>query len=422
MQRTLATRSRLMVLALVLVTPLGSGCGSGERSASGSITRSDSSGVSLLVLEGQVDSLPRIGPTDTLTLRGAPEDLFARNPQVAFPLRDGRTLLSDGSLLAVFDTNGVFDRVAIPEGRGPGEIAALAGFWQTADDSLWLVDIGTRRLSRFDPTLAYARSIQYPSGGSLGGVALWHEMGRDTVAAMGFSSDASTSSPGRRITSIRAGYWVLGPDSAVLGEERPFGENVTLPPGAWVEPSISAPFQRSAVFKPLGRCSVFGFSDRWELRVEEPAPVGKLRLVATVRAPANAPPSIGPDEREAYIDGSTRGFRNPDLRAQLQRAIREHAPFPSTEPHFGRVLTSRDGAIWVQRYRGPGTAREDVWTVVDAGGARAWQVRVPPRSRLLAVDSARAFVATADDDDVETQHWWRFRELADVSLPAACRP
>jgi hypothetical protein len=86
------------------------------------------------------------------------------------------------------------------------------------------------------------------------------------------------------------------------------------------------------------------------------------------------------------------------------------------------VQVSRDGALWVQAFRGPTTDEADHWTVVDLHSLRAWRLEVPAGSRVLGVDSARVLVGTKDDDDVETQSWWSLPELAGIQPPAVCAP
>lgn len=110
----------------------------------------------------------------------------------------------------------------------------------------------------------------------------------------------------------------------------------------------------------------------------------------------------------------------PAGRQQAERIYRTQMIYPDSTAHFSRVQVSRDGALWVQAFRGPTTDEVDHWTVVDLHAFRTWRLELPAGSRVLGVDSARVLVGTKDEDDVETQAWWSLPELAGIRPPAAC--
>jgi len=410
---------RDFVLGLIVFTVLA--CGESRSATESRVTRSAGAGADTVFLNGPLGSLPELAVADTITFTGAPEDLFASNPQVAFPLRDGRTILSDGREFAVFGADGGLQGRFTRQGQGPGEIAYLSAYWQDDTDSVWTVDPGTRRVSVFAPDLSFARSFQIPNWGDESGISLWAGLGRDTLAALRFEFAPLSLPPGRATTMIDIGTWVVGADSVVLPLRRASGEVEALAPGILPEPIVSTPFGGSQSWRPVGRCMVYGFSSEWALTLDAPGPDGALRTIGRVVAPDLKPVPVDAERRKAYIEGFTRQIRNDAFRAAYDKALREHITFAPNIPFFGRVLTSRDGAIWIQDYRGTGTSRADAWTVVDLSKLRAWRLSVPPRSRLLAVDSARAFIASADEDDVETHRWWVLPELAGITPPAACR-
>jgi hypothetical protein len=397
-------------------------CGESQSTADSRVTRVAGAGVDTVVLHGALSSLPALQVSDTITLTGAAEDLFASNPQVVFPLRDGRTILSEGREFAVFGADGGLQGRFTRQGQGPGELAYLSTLWQDETDSVWTVDPGTRRVSVFAPDLSFARSFQIPNWGDQSGISLWAGLGRDTLAALRFEFAPVSLPPGRATTMIDIGTWVVGADSVVLPLRRASGEVEALAPGILPEPIVSTPFGGSQSWRPVGRCMVYGFSSEWALTLDAPGPDGALRTIGRVVAPDVQPIPVDAERREAYIEGITRQIRNEAFRTAYDKALREHVTFAPNIPFFGRILTARDGAIWIQDYRGTGTGRPDAWTVLDAANLRAWRLHIPPRSRLLAVDSARAFIASADADDVETHHWWILPELAGITPPAECRP
>lgn len=411
---------RASALLLICTTLLA--CGESQSATESRVTRIAGAGVDTVVLHGPLQSLPELVVADTLTLTGAAEDLFASNPQTVFPLRDGRTILSDGQEYAIFGADGRLGGRFARSGQGPGEIAFLTAIWQDNTDSVWTVDPGTRRVSVFAPDLTFARSFQIPNWGDESGITLWAGLGRDTVAAMRFEYASLSMPPGRFTSMMDLGSWVVGTDSVILPIRRAASEGQALQPGILPEPFASTPFGGSQSWRPVGRCMVYGFSSEWALTLDAPGPDGALRTVGRVVAPDVKPVPVDAERREAYIEGITRQIRNDAFRTAYDKALREHITFAPNIPFFGRVLTSRDGAVWIQDYRGTGTSRPDAWTVVDLSNLRAWRLSVPPRSRLLAVDSARAFIASADEDDVETQHWWILPALAGITPPAECRP
>jgi hypothetical protein len=409
--------SALIPLAVALLA-----CGEADSKSESRVTRTTGTAVDTVVLHGPLQSLPELVAADTLTLTGAAEDLFASNPQAVFPLRDGRTILTEGREYAVFGADGQLAGRFTRQGQGPGELAYLSALWQDDADSIWTVDPGTRRVSVFAPDLSFARSFQIPNWGDESGISLWAGLGRDTLAALRFEYAPFSMPPGRATTMLDIGTWVVGADSVNLPLRRASGEVEALAPGILPEPIVSTPFGGSQSWRPVGRCMVYGFSSEWALTLDAPGPDGALRTVGRVVAPDVKPVPVDAERKEAYIEGITRQIRNDAFRTAYDKALREHITFAPNIPVFGRILTARDGAIWIQDYRGTGTGRPDAWTVLDAANLRAWRLNVLARSRLLAVDSARAFIATANEDDVETHHWWILPELAGITPPAECRP
>ena len=388
------------------------------------LSHADSAGIFVVTLHDSLAAYPAVAATGSQRLRGAPVDLFrAGNPQMAVPLRDGRTLLSDGEIVAVFDSTGAYAGIAMPKGRGPGEVAALANIWQTVDDSLWIADYATRRLSRVSPALRYLRGIDYPRSDETGVLAVVGLLNGDTTAIVEFSPDPA-GPPGLLEVRYRLGIWPMGGRPA-LGAPRKarelqrFADGV-LPPGV---PGLDTPYDRAAQWVAYGRCMLYGFPDRWELRIESADSSGRFADVALLRAPNDVPPEIGRERKERFIRQAASRLpeRGPVTRAQLGRVMREHLIFPTRVPSFGRVMVSDDGAIWVQRFRESAEREPDRWTIVDARGMRSWRFELPSGSQVLAVRPQGVLVATRDADDVESQVWLRLPGLADVKLLPTCR-
>lgn len=414
------TRCAFLLLATLAVTA----CAESAVVISASVVRSDSAGLSIVTLEDRLSSYAEIAATDTVVLKGAPEDLFANNPQMMIPLRDGRTLVSDGNLVASFDSAGAFVSVAMPQGRGPGEVASVDALWQSPDDSLWVADVSAGRLSRLAPDLRFARSTPYPRFTDQTGLSVWTGLSGDTLAVAEFGVDENTRAPGLFPINYRLGTLIIGSETPSLGEPRQFGVSERLPDGVLPRGySIGQPFAPNAQWRAYGRCMVYGYPERWELRIEAPDSSGAFTTVAYVRAPRDSGVAVAAQRKEQYIvETMARMPQNSEFpRAQFERALREHVSFPARLPNFGRVLTSADGAIWVQRFRESAQREPDQWTIVDVHGTRAWRLRLPIGSRLLAVRPQGALVTTRDADDIETQAWWVLPQLDGLRPIPKCR-
>jgi hypothetical protein len=406
----------LTLTALVLAA-----CGGSDAEGGGSIAAADSSGVRVVTVNGDPRALPSLRVADTITLGGAAEDFFNGNPQMAFVLGDGRLILSDGRSRGVFGTDGAFAGTFTQFGQGPGELGVLSNIWQALGDSIWTFDGSNRRLSLFTPSLEFARSVQQPMGATQRGYSLWAGLNGDTTAVIEFAPNDQSQTAGKRTSSVRLGLWTIGSDTPVLGDDRPFSEFFMM---GGVESGVmmmSAPMGGSAQWRPLGRCMVYGFSTRWEFNIQAPDESLRLKDVALLRAPGDPADPVTPELRERFIVGMLAAYGSPQSQAQVEPIYRNQMTYPDSTPHFSRVFGSRDGALWVQRYRGPTTDAPDHWTVLDLATPRAWRLEVPAGSRLLAVDAGRALIATKDADELESHHWWILPDLSGIQPPAACR-
>ena len=179
---------RRTIAVPILLAALVGACGGRDGGGGGSVVAADSAGVRVVTIAGDPRQLDALVVADTLTLTGTPDDFFGGNPQVAHPLRDGRLLLSDGRSVAVFGADGAFGGQFARSGQGPGEFAFVGALWQTAGDSIWVFDPSNRRLSRFTPSLSFARSEQQPVDAGPGGFNVWAGLTGDTVGVLAFAA------------------------------------------------------------------------------------------------------------------------------------------------------------------------------------------------------------------------------------------
>lgn len=412
----------LMHITLSCSALLATACADGSTVDSGSIISSDSAGVQLFTIAGNPRELPVLRVESQLTLTGAAEDFFNGNPGTGYPLRDGRTLLTDGVTVGVFGSDGAYLGPFSRRGQGPGEIQRIGQLWQDASDSIWLFDAVNRRVSRYSPSLEYQRGEPLAQGTQTGrGFDVWATGVGDTAGVVETVFNPAANAEGLHTREARFGLWVIGQPSAVLDEARAYSEFQVMPEGGGMV-LISSPFSRTGRWVALGRCYLYGFADRWRFTLQAAGDSLRLRDVAILRAPKNRVDDLTPALRDSLLAPLINAAPTPELREQAERIYRDQLIYPDSTAHFARVQTSRDGALWVQAFRGPTTDGADHWTVVDLHSLRAWRLEVPAGSRVLGVDSARVLVGTKDEDDVEMQAWWSLPELAGIRPPAACSP
>lgn len=416
---------RILAAALLRVSIacsalLSAACSQDSTVQSGNIVASDSADLRLFTIPGNPRELPLLRVEARLALSGAAEDFFNGNPSTGYPLRDGRTLLTDGVTVGVFGSDGSYQGQFSRRGQGPGEIQRIGQLWQDASDSIWLFDAVNRRVSRYSPSLEYQRSLPLAQGTQTGrGFDVWATGVGDTagVAEMVFNPAANTE--GLQTREARFGLWVIGQPSAVLGEARAYSEFQLMPEGGSTV-LISSPFSRTGRWVALGRCYLYGFADRWSFTLQAADDSLRLRDVAILRAPQDRADAITPELLDRLLSPLINSAPTAEGRERAERIYRTQLTYPDSTAHFSRVQVSRDGALWVQAFRGPTTDEVDHWTVADLNSLRAWRLEVPAGSRVLGVDSARVLIGTKDEDDVESQAWWSLPELVGIRPPKSC--
>lgn len=91
----------------------------------------------------------------------------------------------------------------------------------------------------------------------------------------------------------------------------------------------------------------------------------------------------------------------------MDRALRDALDLPAHLPPVTRVLRSADGEIWLRREQ---DLREEWrWTVLDADGRPAREVRAPRRLALHVLETARVWGVLTDDYDVPWVVRYRLR-------------
>ncbi len=91
----------------------------------------------------------------------------------------------------------------------------------------------------------------------------------------------------------------------------------------------------------------------------------------------------------------------PENRPVIEAQIGEHLPVAEVYPGHDRVVVSRDGSIWVQRYRRPFDEGPDRWWVFGTDGRFVCSASLPEDLLVLAVGHDRVLGLTLDSLDVE---------------------
>jgi len=143
----------------------------------------------------------------------------------------------------------------------------------------------------------------------------------------------------------------------------------------------------------------------------------------TVGAPVEyAPVPVGLAEQERWVDealanmmqmtavsGGEGGVNVEMKRGGGSRSDVTAIEWPHEMPpaHADRASVALDGSLWVERNVSVGS--ETVVDVFDSTGSRIYEVRLPPRSRVVGFGEGAVYLATADEFDLQWLHRYRVR-------------
>jgi hypothetical protein len=308
-------------------------------------------------------------------------------------LSTGTVAVANGGARRVllFDSVGEFKASWGRSGRGPGEFTVLDRFFRCGVDVL-AVD-GRGQISFFDAagqlldTYAHTPALQ-PVPMPVQGVS------EDCSAVLLLSMERIAATPGDH-RSTYALYWAALDGTAV--------DTVTVFPGPLTrvvtEPyraDVVVPFAALPVWTVRNDHVYWGSADQAEIRVYRRG----AGLQRVIRWDAERRP-LGGRDRDLY-----ERYRSIALEVEPQSAghVLPLSAFnlPDGLPHYSRLLVDDEGYVWVQEYpRSDGgapalagwAATEDdtvvrdaeQWTVFDATGAFAGQVRIPAGVSILTV-------------------------------------
>jgi hypothetical protein len=391
--------------ALVVAATLALGCRA-EASSPSYATR-DSAGVHIVESARPAwtaeaawmgDSVPAL----TIgTVGGAPELSFAGVSAVS-RLPDGSLVVADGVSreIRIFDRAGGFVGKLGRRGSGPGEFQGTVTTG-VSEDSIWAVDVASRRLTFLDPTTGAfrIRSIQgiLPSAAVVGRRA----DGSFVFATTLLFDPARGDVPPQGFYRPNAAYVRVGADGAALdtlliGK----GQESIVKIGAQTIEVIRPLFSRNASRAVRGDELIYGDQGSYEVRVH--APDGTLR---TIVRRTDVDLTLTEAAYQAAVERMVSA--QPEEARPGMRTFYASQDRPEVRPAYGRLLTGPDGELWVQDYSVDGGATG--WSVFDAAGVWLGTVEVPVRFRPLQIGRDEMLGVWRDDLDVEYVRAYRLR-------------
>jgi 6-bladed beta-propeller len=291
-------------------------------------------------------------------------------------LGDGRIAVANSgtSEVRIFGADGRFLSATGRQGEGPGEFRQLSGLWPLRGDSVLAWDAGLRRVTLLDSEGRVARQVTLegtPSNPSLlrplddGGLFLVDERWQLSGPAQQdqFMEVTRLASDGTLQDSI--------------GRFR-FGTS-------FVSGSGPTTFVGMPGFSP--RTDIVGTDDGFVLGyASEPEILsyssdGELQRV--IRWP-DEERSVSPDHIALYKEEGLEGIEDDNRRRDRQRYY-ETIPYESRFPVYVRILPTRTGGLWVQRFSRPGEAEGTRWLVFDSTGTMTGEVTTPGGLRVFEV-------------------------------------
>lgn len=385
-------------------------CGSPAELPATSVTvqESDSAGIAIVEISGQVDDLPTWAATGapTVEVRGDAAPFIGRVGQVAL-LGDGRLIVEDDQAKTLYsvDADGAAFALLGSEGDGPGEFRDISALSVTQGDTVFAFDRRHLRFTVIDPTGSVVRTVAleaYEDGTTIRrgwslGASHWIT---HTTTPLAVEDSPGTIQRDQRDVVLNA----LDESGAVIGMQAPFEGGYTIRGiinGRGI--IIVAPFANTPIVAPGPGFMVHGSAVHYDLVVSSTAltPTRIVRwngwrkpvsdaLLESSRAQAA--------ERFGDLDPS-----NPETTQLVVDAMFTESLLPDRLPALGGAFVDELGQIWVSAFR-PSTdpwSQSEAWHVLSPQGTPLAKVRLPERSRLVAVRSDRVALVSLDDLDVE---------------------
>lgn len=323
---------------------------------------------------------------------------------------DGRIIVGDVQTgeLKVFDRAGRYVRTLGGQGAGPGEYRAVSAVFRGQGDTLWIEDIGNRRITKlgrsFDvvetfqmSTVPWTRPPRVPGAEPT--------RGRSVVRIQGVFDDGTALATHRFYDGPRVEVTNAHRDSLMVRRIRFDGavvdslgivagwQNYEYFPGDGSLWFGVAPFSHGVSLAAAGDRYYTGGGYRFE--IEERAPDGKLMRVIRL---CEDPDPITEDQLEARIEAIVADYP-PDARAGEERALRG-IPQPAVAPSYVGLMVDETGRLWARDFTIPGEPLR--WKVFDGEGRWLGAVTTPADLTVLEIGADYLLGRHTNELDVQS--------------------
>lgn len=307
--------------------------------------------------------------------------------------------------ILMYDSDGAYLRTIGRAGSGPGEFRELARFG-VLHDTLWAIDWGMRRLTRFSEDGGVLNDLAFEPSVSGDDTAvspfyLLPEVLVGNGSILGSGGTAARLLANGSVEEAPIMRWSVQTNSSdTLGwySMKHYG---LIPVGKngggfyWTQPVQTRSF--TVYDGSDGKACVV---ERDQLARQQVAEIGVTCLGLTgdtvwQRAIAYAPVPIPDRVRDSLRDSRVRPLRQRFSADEVDAALY----IPTHWPPVSEGIAGADGSIWL---RGPSLDGNATYIVVSAAGDAITRITVPETQRVLWANHSTAWVQELDADDVPT--------------------
>ena len=330
-------------------------------------------------------------PLLTIGTEGDP-DLEFVSIIAALRLPNGSIAVADrqSPIIRIFDAKGLLLRKLGRNGEGPGEFRGIAQLFVAGDT-----------VTGFDSRLL--RLTHYLASGALVGTQPVRTAGDGRVHISGRLSNGSwlvttphspnwSNGPGVYRDTLRVGLLPASSNGAVrwVGDFPGASLFAYMPAQSKALWSVGwLFFAPTTLVGSVADTIIVGDTAIPELWYHRP----DGRLVRRVTIPIDAPPDLSQHRAAARTEalaqqGANKGYVEASYKAERPA------------PYYRNFLATPDGQLWVQLFEERPSAPIH-YVILDAAGRITARVSLPPRTRVISVQSPWVLVALRDANDVE---------------------
>ena len=325
---------------------------------------------------------------------GEEYELFRASSAVR--LSDGRIVIAnDGSReLRFYGVDGTFLLSVGRQGDGPGEFQNLRWMRRMPGDSLVTYDDRQLRLSVFDSSGAFARTVRLQTTASVPYAFAIDMFADGSFLATGVNNQNEPPSGlqryGRRLYHFAADGTLIT-ESGTFGGRETYYDQFPDGRGFWAYEPF---FPRQTYHRPAGDWLYLAANDSYELRRY----TADGRLTDLVRR-AHVSIAVTQGHLERERERRLAQSRSDDRRRTLSQVLNK-IPVPETFPAYDGVAIDGELNVWVREFTIPGLDRA-TWSVFDSTGVLLGQLEAPLRFEPEDIGADYVLGVWRDADDVE---------------------